>query len=121
MQAEEEKYGDEVLDEVLHDEKLSILHSYIDQLKPREKRILQLRNDGATLNEVSKIYDVCRERIRQIEMRAIRKIMMFHSATEFKSVPSQIQPHTGNCVVQCHCHCNTLRYPVNYRHIHHNL
>ncbi len=48
-------------------------------LTPRERRVLQLRmgfEDGGiwTLEEVGKEFDVTRERIRQIEAKAIRKL-----------------------------------------------
>jgi RNA polymerase primary sigma factor len=51
----------------------------LDELTPREKRILQLRfglKDGhaRTLEEVGQEFAVTRERIRQIEAKAIRKL-----------------------------------------------
>jgi len=51
----------------------------LDTLSPREKRVLQLRfglDEGRshTLEEVGKEYGVTRERIRQIEVKAIRRL-----------------------------------------------
>jgi RNA polymerase primary sigma factor len=51
----------------------------LDELTEREKRVLQLRfglKDGhaRTLEEVGKEFDVTRERIRQIEGKALRKL-----------------------------------------------
>ncbi len=51
----------------------------LDQLTPREKRVLQLRyglNDGyaRSLAEVGQEFHLTRERIRQIEARALRKL-----------------------------------------------
>jgi RNA polymerase primary sigma factor len=51
----------------------------LDELTEREKRVLQLRfglGDGhaRTLEEVGKEFDVTRERIRQIEGKALRKL-----------------------------------------------
>jgi len=48
-------------------------------LSPREARVLQMRfgidvNDTNTLEEISKQFDVSRERIRQIESLALRKL-----------------------------------------------
>ena len=48
-------------------------------LTPREKKVLQMRfgiDDGRprTLEEVGKEFDVTRERIRQIEAKALRKL-----------------------------------------------
>ncbi len=55
------------------------LDEVLDTLSPREKRVLQLRfglDDGKqrTLEEVGKEFGVTRERIRQIEAKAIRKL-----------------------------------------------
>lgn len=55
------------------------LEEVLDSLSPREKRVLQLRfglEDGKqrTLEEVGKEFGVTRERIRQIEAKAIRKL-----------------------------------------------
>ncbi|RJQ37620.1 MAG: sigma-70 family RNA polymerase sigma factor, partial [Dehalococcoidia bacterium] len=51
----------------------------LSTLNPREQRIIQLRfglEDGQsrTLEEVGKVFNVTRERIRQIEAKAIRKL-----------------------------------------------
>jgi RNA polymerase primary sigma factor len=55
------------------------LHDALDQLPPREARILQLRYgliDGQihTLNEVGQKMGVTRERVRQIEAQALRRL-----------------------------------------------
>ncbi len=57
----------------------SHLEEVLDGLSPREKRVIQLRfglEDGKqrTLEEVGKEFGVTRERIRQIEAKAIRKL-----------------------------------------------
>jgi RNA polymerase primary sigma factor len=55
------------------------IEEVLDTLTPREKRIVQLRfglEDGRdrTLDEVGKEFKVTRERIRQIEAKALRKL-----------------------------------------------
>ncbi len=55
------------------------LMSVLDDLTEREKNVLKLRfglDDGRarTLEEVGKVFDVTRERIRQIEAKALRKL-----------------------------------------------
>src|SRR3989338_1733340 len=62
---------------------LRLLRDYvkdlIHELSPREQKILEMRfglNDGVshTLEEVGQEFDVTRERIRQIEAKALEKI-----------------------------------------------
>ncbi len=55
------------------------IHEAIKDLSPREQKILEMRfglSDGVThtLEEVGKEFDVTRERIRQIEAKALEKI-----------------------------------------------
>ena len=60
---------------LLHEQLMEVLAT----LKPREQRVLCLRfglEDGRsrTLEEVGRQFDVTRERIRQIEAKALRKL-----------------------------------------------
>ena len=55
------------------------LQEILEQLTPREQKVIRLRfglDDGyaRTLEEVGKEFNVTRERIRQIEMKALRKL-----------------------------------------------
>jgi len=55
----------------------SMLVEAMDGLNDREKHILterRLTDDPQTLEELSQVYDVSRERIRQIEVRAFEKV-----------------------------------------------
>ena len=59
--------------EVRHD----MLLEAMDSLNDREKHILterRLTENPQTLEELSQVYDVSRERIRQIEVRAFEKL-----------------------------------------------
>ena len=54
-------------------------HEILDSLQDRERRVLALRlglEDGVsrTLEEVGKAFGVTRERIRQIEAKALKKL-----------------------------------------------
>jgi len=60
-----------------HDERMSLLTNAMDVLNERERAIFQarrLKENPATLEELAQQYDVSRERIRQIEVRAFEKV-----------------------------------------------
>jgi RNA polymerase sigma-32 factor len=60
-----------------HDERMSLLKDAMGDLNDREKAIFQarrLRDEPATLEELAQQYNVSRERIRQIEVRAFEKV-----------------------------------------------
>lgn len=70
-----------------------ILKGYINEiiadLTPREQKILDMRfglSDGVThtLEEVGKVFSVTRERIRQIEAKALEKIRQHHKLSKLK-------------------------------------
>jgi RNA polymerase sigma-32 factor len=55
----------------------SFLKTALEKLTDRERRVIEarkLRDDPATLDDLSKEFDVSRERIRQIEVRAFEKL-----------------------------------------------
>ncbi len=65
------------------------LKEIMDDLSPREQKILQMRfgiEDGIThtLEEVGKEFGVTRERIRQIEAKALDKIRAHHKLVKLK-------------------------------------
>jgi RNA polymerase primary sigma factor len=62
-------------DSLLAAETTQVLDGIIGTLTPREQRVLQIRfhKDG-TLEDAAKAFDVTRERIRQIEAKALRKM-----------------------------------------------
>ena len=64
---------------VLQAERVRILAEMLDTLTPREARVLRMRVGigmacDYTLDEVGIRFDVTRERIRQIEAKALRKL-----------------------------------------------
>ena len=65
-------------------------HEILASLTPREAKVLRMRfgidmNTDHTLEEVGKQFDVTRERIRQIEAKALRKLRHPSRATYLKS------------------------------------
>lgn len=72
--------GDDNLEEVIFNKSIRvIIEELLDTLKEKEKTVIKLRfgfEDGKdrTLEEVGKILGVTRERIRQIEKKALRKL-----------------------------------------------
>ena len=65
------------------------IHKALETLKPREQETIELRfglNGGEphTLEEVGNIFGVTRERIRQIEAKAIRKLRHPSRGNKFK-------------------------------------
>lgn len=67
-------------EEVVHQQDvIRLLHEVLDTLTPREAKVLRLRwglglSHDRTLEEVGVLFDVTRERIRQIEAKAVRKL-----------------------------------------------
>ncbi len=66
------------------------LQEVLNELSPKERKILELRNgieDGVchTLEEVGKVFGVTRERIRQIEAKALEKMRTHTHADQLKN------------------------------------
>ena len=69
----------------------------LSSLSPREERVLRMRfgigvNNDHTLEEVGKEFDVTRERIRQIEAKAIRKLSIAYKKAEIIASLTDTKP-----------------------------
>jgi RNA polymerase primary sigma factor len=67
------------MEAALHGSMREVVKEVLDSLTPREAKVLRMRfgiemNTDHTLEEVGKQFDVTRERIRQIEAKALRKL-----------------------------------------------
>nr|WP_314445162.1 RNA polymerase sigma factor RpoH [uncultured Sphingomonas sp.] len=86
---QDELVADEEEKQVRH----ALLNSAMESLNDREKHILaerRLADEPKTLEELSQVYGVSRERIRQIEVRAFEKLQaaLMKSATEQRLLPA---------------------------------
>jgi RNA polymerase primary sigma factor len=74
----------------LHDSMRDVVKDILDSLTPREAKVLRMRfgiemSTDHTLEEVGKQFDVTRERIRQIEAKALRKMRHPSRSDKLKS------------------------------------
>ncbi len=77
-------------DFALHGSMRDVVKEVLDSLTPREAKVLRMRfgiemSTDQTLEEVGKQFDVTRERIRQIEAKALRKLRHPSRADKLKS------------------------------------
>eukprot|EP01114_Cavostelium_apophysatum_P015106 TRINITY_DN4051_c0_g1_i2.p1 TRINITY_DN4051_c0_g1~~TRINITY_DN4051_c0_g1_i2.p1 ORF type:complete len:574 (-),score=199.75 TRINITY_DN4051_c0_g1_i2:1549-3270(-) len=78
------------LDAALHASMRNVIKEVLDSLTPREAKVLRMRygvemSNDHTLEEVGKQFDVTRERIRQIEAKALRKLRHPSRSDKLKS------------------------------------
>ena len=74
---EAESQEDELAESDEFDTRMQLLQSAMGELNEREQHILQerrLSDEPKTLEELAEVYNVSRERIRQIEVRAFEKL-----------------------------------------------
>ncbi len=74
---DESDHANEVAETEEYDKRMGLLDQAMKTLNEREQHILRerrLRDDPVTLEDLSNIYSVSRERIRQIEVRAFEKL-----------------------------------------------
>ncbi len=68
-----------------HDHRMSLLHRAMSVLNDRERHILterRLKDEPSTLEQLSHEYNISRERVRQIEVRAFEKLQKQVKALE---------------------------------------
>ena len=73
----------------------SVMREALESLNPREQRIIhgrRLTEPALTLEELSEEFNVSRERIRQIEVRAFEKLSQ---AVKIKSAELNLLPHSS--------------------------
>ncbi len=93
----EDKTGPSPEEAVIHRSLREQIEEALDSLTEREAEVLKLRFgllDGKehTLEEVGDVFKVTRERIRQIEAKALRKLESFGKGGKLRSFLSEVQP-----------------------------
>lgn len=82
---------------VLKQEMVSVVEEQLDSLTPRESKILRMRYgigcEEHTLEEVGRAFDITRERIRQIEAKALRKLKKPHRARPLRELLPAFNGH----------------------------
>lgn len=86
----EDENAEKPLDKTINKDLSDSTHDILASLTPREAKVLRMRfgidmNTDHTLEEVGKQFDVTRERIRQIEAKALRKLRHPSRAQNLKS------------------------------------
>ena len=87
----EDENAEKPLDKTINKDLSDSTHDILSSLTPREAKVLRMRGFGIdmntdhTLEEVGKQFDVTRERIRQIEAKALRKLRHPSRAQNLKS------------------------------------
>ena len=86
----EDENAEKPLDKTINNDLSDSTHDILSSLTPREAKVLRMRfgidmNTDHTLEEVGKQFDVTRERIRQIEAKALRKLRHPSRAQNLKS------------------------------------
>jgi RNA polymerase primary sigma factor len=79
VEAQSDFVSPDPMDIVFHSELLRTIDKLLSTLKPKEEQVLRLRfglgvEDALTLDEIGNQYGVTRERIRQIEAAAMKKL-----------------------------------------------
>jgi RNA polymerase primary sigma factor len=93
----EDKTGPSPEEAVIHRSLREQIEQALDSLTEREAEVLKLRfgllsGKEHTLEEVGDIFKVTRERIRQIEAKALRKLESFSKGGKLRSFLSEVHP-----------------------------
>jgi RNA polymerase primary sigma factor len=81
-------------------ERHRLLHHSLSELTPRERHVLRMhfgigQRRAHTLEEIGRKYHLTRERIRQIELKALNKLRHVHRRWSLEDFVT-ITPHAGN-------------------------
>jgi RNA polymerase sigma-32 factor len=81
------------------DDRRKLLLNAMSTLNEREQYILterRLKDEPATLEDLSKVYDISRERVRQIEVRAFEKLQKAMKKAATENLPEHLRIATSS-------------------------
>ena len=98
----EDTAAESPLDSATSESLRETVHGVLSQLTPREAKVLRMRfgidlTTDHTLEEVGKQFDVTRERIRQIEAKALRKLRHPSRSERLKSRSRNSRKRAATC------------------------
>jgi RNA polymerase sigma factor (sigma-70 family) len=80
------------IEKIIEEEDINQINQSLDYLTPKEKKIIEMRfalgeePDEKTYEDIGKIYNLSRERIRQIEIKAIRKLRRANDTIKLRDI-----------------------------------
>jgi len=81
----------QITDKPLNFTPAGLMNLITNELTPREFKVIELRyRDHLSLEQTAKRFDVTRERIRQVEIKAIRKLSSPHTLLKYSAVPYEV-------------------------------
>lgn len=87
--------GESPLDAMIQDERVALILDALAGLSERDRDIIGRRlgldgNDEHTLADVAKVYGMSRERVRQIQMRAMNRLRLYMNRVEQEYVRAEL-------------------------------
>ena len=110
---------DDLEETVLKQEMVTVIEEQLDSLGPRESKVLKLRFgidcEEQTLEQIADTFDLTKERIRQIEARALRKLKHPTRQVELRKLLPiyERSPYQKPTVVQPFCEHKNHQFYMN--------
>jgi RNA polymerase primary sigma factor len=90
-----DRSGFAAADAVEHSQRREVVEQLLNELTPREAAVVRMRfgidvGEARTLEEVGAQYELTRERVRQIEVQALRKLKAQGTAARYRGIEHSI-------------------------------
>ena len=81
----------DTIEKINQDDITKVISNVLSHLNPREERVIRMRfgigtMDESTLEEIGKKFNVTRERVRQIEAKALQRLKSPQRLKDFESI-----------------------------------